>query len=75
MTAIAHDARFRKSVRSSAPERGELSEAEVVALSEETAHDLLGVSADEAFAMLDRGELDGTLAGSALRSLRFLLAA
>jgi len=52
-----------------------MSRDDVEQMAEATARDLLGVSADEAFAMLDRGELDGTLASSALRSMRFLLAA
>jgi hypothetical protein len=56
-------------------ERGQLSPEEVSALIEVTARELLGVSADDAFAKLDRGELDGTLAGGTLESLRWLLAA
>ncbi len=37
------------------------------------ARDLLGVSTDRAFAMLDAGELDGTLAGDAMASARWLI--
>jgi len=70
MTAIAHN---------ETPELGHnghrMSREDVEHLAQETAQDLLGVSADEAFAMLDRGELEGTFASSALRSVRFLLAA
>ncbi len=55
-------------------ERGEVTRAELEALLDATARDLLGVPVREALAMLDRGELDGTLAGSALRSLRWLAA-
>jgi hypothetical protein len=53
--------------------RGELTRDELVALAEVTARELLGVSADDAFEMLDRGELDGTVAGDSLRSLRWLI--
>jgi hypothetical protein len=56
-------------------ERGELSQAELEALAEHTAHELLGVSADEAFAMVDRGELDGKAAEWPLLALRHLLSA
>jgi hypothetical protein len=75
MTTIAHDAIVPKKTQRVVPERGQVSPDDVQALAEQTAQQLLGVSAAEAFAMLDRGELDGTLAGSALSSLRFLLAA
>ena len=61
--------------RSGHPDSGKMSHEQVEALAETTARELLGVSAFEAFATLDRGELDGTFAASALRSLRFLLAA
>jgi hypothetical protein len=54
-------------------DRGPISPDEVVALIDATASELLGVSGHEACAMLDRGELDGTLAGGSLRSLRWLL--
>jgi hypothetical protein len=53
--------------------RGGMTREDIEALAEQTAQELLGVSADEAFAMLDRGELDGTLAGGSLSSLRWLL--
>jgi hypothetical protein len=59
---------------SALPDRGELSREDLEMVAEATSQKLLGVSAQEAFAMLERGELDGTLAGSALQSLRFLLA-
>lgn len=54
-------------------ERGALSPAELSVLAERTAQEFLGVSAAEAFEMLDRGELNGTLAENALLGLRFLL--
>jgi hypothetical protein len=57
-----------------ATERGHMSREELITLTETSARELLGVSADEAFAMLDRGELEGTLAGDSLQSLRWLLA-
>lgn len=34
---------------------------------------MLGVSRIQAFAMMDRGELDGTMAGDNLGALRYLL--
>jgi hypothetical protein len=55
------------------PSRGKLTREEVEELAEATAQALLGVPAEEAFAMLDRGELEGTHAASALTSLRWLL--
>ena len=51
----------------------ELTLAEAKQLAEQTAHELLGVSADEAFAMLDRGELRGQAAEPSLRALRWLI--
>lgn len=70
MTVIAHNEvngqpRFM--------ERGELTKADVVALADHSAQELLGVTADEAFAMLDRGELDGKAAEWPLLALRRLL--
>jgi hypothetical protein len=53
--------------------RGELSRAEIEELAETSAQQLLGVSSAEAFAMLDSGVLDGTLAEGTLRSLQWLL--
>jgi hypothetical protein len=55
------------------PDRGRMTQDEVAALAEATAQKLLGVSTSEAFAMLERGELDGTFAESVMRSLKFLL--
>jgi hypothetical protein len=55
------------------PERGRMSQEDVASLAETAAHQLLGVSSQEAFAMLDRGELEGTFAGTTMQSLRFLL--
>lgn len=52
---------------------GERSVEEFALIAERTAHDLLGVSAEKAFQMLDRGELEGTLAESALEGLRYVL--
>jgi hypothetical protein len=51
-----------------------MSQTEIMDLAELTAREMLGVSRDEAFAMLDRGELEGTLAGGSLQSFRWLLA-
>jgi hypothetical protein len=56
-------------------ERGELSHADIEALAEQTAQELLGVPADAAFAMLDRGDLDGKAAEWPLLALRRLLEA
>lgn len=53
---------------------GERSLEELALIAERTAQDLLGVPAEKAFRMLDRGELDGTLAESALEGLRYILA-
>jgi len=39
------------------------------------AHSMLGVSWDQAAAMLDRGDLDGTAAEAELKMLRFMLSA
>jgi hypothetical protein len=75
MTTIAQDAIVSKKTQRPVPERGRVSSADVQEVAEATARELLGVSAEEAFEMLDRGELEGTVAGSALASLRFLLAA
>ena len=54
-------------------QRGPLSGEEIAILAERTARDLVGVSLEEALAMLDRGELRGSMAESALRSVRVLL--
>lgn len=52
-----------------------LSPAELRALAEETARHMLEVSYEEAIAMLDRGELRGTIAEVELTMLRDLMAA
>jgi len=54
-------------------ERGALTPEELDALAERTAQELLGIPATDAFAMLDRGELAGTMAESALEGLRFVM--
>jgi len=54
-------------------DRGELSRPDLEALADRSAHELLGVSADDAFCMLDRGELDGKAAEWHLLALRRLL--
>ena len=51
----------------------ELARTDLEALADRTAHELLGVSADEAFGMLDRGDLDGKAAEWHLLALRRLL--
>jgi hypothetical protein len=53
----------------------DLTAAEAAALAEEGAHEILGVSAEEAFAMLERGELDGTVAEAEISMLRSLVSA
>lgn len=55
------------------PYEGELSHHDLEALAELTARRLLCVGAEEAFAMLDRGDLAGTHSESTLLSLRWLL--
>ena len=55
-------------------ERGKMSREELQEITEATAQQLLGVSAEAAYAMLDRGELEGSLAEGTLVSLRWLLA-
>lgn len=44
-------------------------------LAEREAQSILGVSAEEAFEMLDRGKLDGTAAKAEMSMLRSLMAA
>lgn len=51
-------------------ERGELSRSELEALAEHSAHELLCVSADKAFAMVNRGELAGKAAEWPLLALQ-----
>lgn len=51
-----------------------MSREEILDLAERTAREMLDVSREDAFAMLDRGELEGTVAGGSLRSIRWLLA-
>ena len=55
------------------PMTGELSRDEIVSLAEAYSQRLLGVTADEAFAMLDRRDLEGTMAEGSLGSLHWLL--
>ena len=71
---MAHSHISCKTAPEITPERGQMTQQELVALADATAHSLLGVSAAEAFAKLERGELEGTLAGSSLTSLCWLLA-
>jgi hypothetical protein len=52
---------------------GEFTRAQLQELAEATAREMLGVSAETAFAMLERGELEGSLAGGSLGSIRWLL--
>ena len=56
-------------------ERGELSKPDLEKLADYSAHELLGVSAEDAFAMLERGELDGKAAEWPLLALKRLLVA
>lgn len=51
----------------------ELTRAQLEALAEREARELLGVSAGEALAKLDRGELRGTIAEAEFSMLRSLL--
>lgn len=53
----------------------DLTPEQIDALIESTARTLLQVSSDEAMRLLDAGDLDGTVAGESLRSLRWLKAA
>jgi hypothetical protein len=54
-------------------DRGELAKTDLEALAERTARELLGVSAVDAFSMLDRGDLDGKAAEWHLRALERLI--
>jgi len=51
----------------------ELTREQAQELVEREAQEVLGVSAQEAFAMLDRGELNGTIIQAELSNLRWLL--
>jgi hypothetical protein len=51
---------------------GALTRSEIQETLEREAKGILGVSGDEAFSMLDRGELEGTAAEAELQMLRFL---
>ena len=50
-----------------------LSRAELEARADREAHDILGVGREEAFAMLDRGGLEGTIIQAELSMLRSLI--
>lgn len=73
--------RVRGKVRpsSSGSPRGErpidfiLSRDQILELATKSAKSMLGVSREEAFAMLDRGDLNGTMAEVELKMLRHLL--
>jgi hypothetical protein len=54
-------------------ERGELSQPDLHALADYTAQELLGVSAADAFAMLDRGDLEGKAAEWPLLAIQRLI--
>jgi hypothetical protein len=56
-------------------DRETMTEPELRQLAEHTARTLVGVSADEAFRMLEAGEFDGQTVESTLRGLQRLLAA
>jgi hypothetical protein len=56
-------------------ERGELSKIELQALADYTANQLLGVSAEEGFALLDSGELEGKASEWPLLAVQRLLKA
>lgn len=51
----------------------EIAHAENLAYAEGSAQNMLGVGLEEAFQLLDQGELEGTAAEVEVRSLRFLL--
>lgn len=51
----------------------ELTREQVLQRAERLARDILGVTAEEAYARLDRGELRGTIIEAELWSFRFLL--
>jgi len=50
----------------------DLAGTDIAALAEQEAQRHLGISAEDAYAMLDRGELEGTIAASELVMLRSL---
>jgi hypothetical protein len=76
MTTITQESIVKEAPRSATPSRnrGKVTHDDLQALAEASAQELLGISAHEAFALIDRGELEGTLAGDTLRSLRWLIA-
>ena len=55
------------------PHHAPLEHNEVKALAEAQALAMLGLPLDDALAMVDRGELDGTAAEAEMKMLRFLL--
>lgn len=55
------------------PARQYVSPAEARAIAERQADEILGVSLEDAFEMLDRGELEGTAAEAEFSMLRFLI--
>jgi hypothetical protein len=55
-------------------DRGALTRAQVEATLEQEARAILGVSREEVYAMLDRGELEGTPAEAEFSTLRSLAA-
>jgi hypothetical protein len=67
--------RHRKTNEQESPQLRDLTPDQIQALIDSTARELLRVDGVEALRMLDAGELDGTVAGESLRSLRWLLAA
>jgi hypothetical protein len=60
-------------VQSRIAERGELSQPDLQALADYTAEQLLGVSAADAFAMLERGDLEGKAAEWPLLAIQRLI--
>jgi hypothetical protein len=50
-----------------------VSYAEALSIAEREADEILGVSVEEAFQMLDRGDLAGTIAEAEFSMLRFLV--
>lgn len=69
--AVNRENPMAKRVRA-VPRIQNLSTRELAALASHESQKMLGVSAKKAYAMLDKGELRGTVAEAELRMLRFL---
>lgn len=65
----------RHTMETRVAERETMTREELEALADRTARELLGIPADEAFRLLESGELDGKAVEAPLRSIQRLLAA